>query len=93
MGPRPAQVPQDRGVCAARLFESVGQQGEAGRIEVAAGKDALRVCGLGEGHDGRRLAGGFTGYGVERVAEEIADQRYVGGLFTQLGRMTASPRA
>jgi hypothetical protein len=43
MRPRPAQVGQDVGVCAAGLFEGVGEDGEAVGFEGAGGQDALLV--------------------------------------------------
>src|SRR5262249_39638204 len=69
-----AQVPEDVGVGPAGFFEAVGQNGEAGRVQVAAGEVAVVVGGLWEGDDGWCLPGGGDGDGPEGVAEDFADQ-------------------
>src|SRR4051794_21087093 len=51
VGPRPAEVLEDGVVGAAGFLEGVGQDGEAGWVEVAAGENALVVGRLGEGDD------------------------------------------
>ena len=44
-------VPQDRLVCAASLFQGIGQHSEAGRIEMARGQFTFVVCRLSDGLD------------------------------------------
>jgi hypothetical protein len=51
MGTRAPQVAEDFQVGAARLFQCVGQDEEAGWVELPAGQDALLVGGLCQGRN------------------------------------------
>jgi hypothetical protein len=65
---------QQLGLVAARVFESVGEYGEAVGLKGASRQDALVVGGAGKSDNGCRLPGGAGRDGTERVAEDVTQQ-------------------
>src|SRR5207244_3463315 len=75
-----AQVLQKAALGTAGLFQGVGQNGKADRVQVAQGKEALVVGGLGQGRDRGRQPGGPARCWAEGVAKQLADQGSLLGL-------------
>jgi hypothetical protein len=74
VGAGATQVPQQVGVGAASLFEGVGQDREAGGVNVSRGQIAAVVGGTGEGHHLGRPAGGGRRDRAEWVAHDVTQQ-------------------
>jgi hypothetical protein len=68
-------VPRQPGVGAAGLFEGVGQHGEAGGVEGAAGEEAVVVGPLSEGGEGGRQQGRAEGEAVKVTSPLLRQAR------------------
>jgi hypothetical protein len=85
MGSRTAKVPEDVGVVTTGVFQGIGEDREAVRVEGAIGQLSLIVGGLGKSQDGRRLPSGGEGDGAEGVAENVAKEKAADSRFCNPG--------
>src|SRR5262245_54214759 len=74
MGPRMAEMVEDGLLGAAGFFQAVCENGQARRVEVTTGQEALVIGSLGERHDRRASPGWGEPGRAEGVAEDVAQQ-------------------
>jgi hypothetical protein len=67
-------MPEDVGILAPGFLQSVGENGQAGIVQLSRGKKPIIVGGLCEVQHGGRHPGGSNGDGAEGVAEDVTEQ-------------------
>src|SRR5262249_33057658 len=85
------QVREDISFGAAGLFESVGEDSEAGSVQVAAGKLTVVVGGLGEALRCVRKGAWCDADQAERVSEHLAHEGCLGGPLGEKGTARRAP--
>jgi hypothetical protein len=78
MGASRAQVGEDGRVGTPGLLQSIGENGEAGVVEVSAREQALVVCGSGQGGDRWGKSKGRPFDWAVQVGEQLLHESVIG---------------